>query len=130
MTTRLSGGAAPGRGGVQSGPLAGWHLGIIAYPVRGNVIEITAPLAITHDEVTTASHLLTEAIDWATLGHVTDDDIAPTADGDQRPLAMKRVASTPKASGTPGGKGRLHVRGSLLDAGISEPERWLTSQSD
>ena len=57
--------------------LAGWHLGIIAYPVRGNVIEITPPLTITHDEVTTATHLLTEAIDRAALGHVTDDDIAP-----------------------------------------------------
>jgi len=57
--------------------LAGWHLGIIAYPVRGNVIEITPPLTITHDEVTTATNLITEAIDWAALGHVTDDDIAP-----------------------------------------------------
>ena len=28
------------------------------------------------------------------------------------------------ASGTPGGKGRLHVRGSLLDAGTSGPGRW------
>ena len=42
-----------------------------------NVIEITPPLTITHDEVTTATHLLTEAIDRAALGHVTDDDIAP-----------------------------------------------------
>lgn len=53
------------------------HLRDVRPPVRGNVIEVTPPLTITHDEVTTATHLLTEAIDWAALGHVTDDDIAP-----------------------------------------------------
>jgi 4-aminobutyrate aminotransferase len=56
--------------------LAGWRLGIVAYPVRDNVIELTPPLTITEDEVATAVRLLAEAIDTAALGEVSDEDVA------------------------------------------------------
>lgn len=56
---------------------AGWQLGVIAYPVRDNVIEITPPLTITDDEVDEAVRRLSAAIEAAAAGHVSDADIAP-----------------------------------------------------
>lgn len=54
----------------------GWQLGVIAYPVRDNVIELTPPLTITVAELDRAVQLLTRAIDDAALGNVTDEEIA------------------------------------------------------
>ena len=71
----------------------------------------------------------TEAIDWAALKHVTDDDIAPYS-AVTMPPRHEAVRSQTQGVGHSRRKERLHVRGSLLDAGTSEPERWLTSQSD
>jgi len=55
----------------------GWQLGAIAYPVRGNVIEVTPPLTITEQEVDEAARLLTRAISEAAGGAVSQGDIAP-----------------------------------------------------
>ncbi len=54
----------------------GWHLGVIAYPVRDNVIELTPPLVIGADELDTALALLMQALDDAVGGVVTDEDVA------------------------------------------------------
>ena len=58
---------------------AGWQLGMIAYPVRDNVIEITPPLTISEAEVDRAVALLAEAIDAAANGEVSAEDVAPYA---------------------------------------------------
>ncbi|GAA5163922.1 aspartate aminotransferase family protein [Ornithinimicrobium tianjinense] len=55
---------------------AGWGLGIVAYPVRGNVIELTPPLTITSEEIDRAVDLLADAIDAAATGRVADEDVA------------------------------------------------------
>ncbi|MDO5712650.1 MAG: aminotransferase class III-fold pyridoxal phosphate-dependent enzyme, partial [Micrococcales bacterium] len=54
----------------------GWHLGVVAYPVRDNVIELTPALTITAPELDRAVELLTRAIDDAASGYVTDEEIA------------------------------------------------------
>ncbi|WP_309065534.1 aspartate aminotransferase family protein [Microbacterium sp.] len=54
-----------------------WELGVVAYPVRGNVIELTPPLTITADAVDAAAEILARAIDDAATGVVTDERIAP-----------------------------------------------------
>jgi 4-aminobutyrate aminotransferase len=56
---------------------AGWQCGVVAYPVRGNVIEVTPPLTITDAEVDEAVRRLTAAIEAAADGQVSDQDIAP-----------------------------------------------------
>lgn len=54
-----------------------WRLGAIAYPVRDNVIELTPPLTISEAEVSQAVTLLSEAVDAAADGLVSDEDVAP-----------------------------------------------------
>ncbi|WDH78489.1 aminotransferase class III-fold pyridoxal phosphate-dependent enzyme [Microbacterium esteraromaticum] len=54
-----------------------WQLGVIAYPVRGNVIELTPPLTISADSIERAVAILTTAIDDAAQGVVSDHEIAP-----------------------------------------------------
>lgn len=56
---------------------AGWRLGVVAYPVRDNVIELTPALTIGEDEVETAVRLLGDAIDSAAAGEVSDEDVVP-----------------------------------------------------
>lgn len=56
---------------------AGWHGGVVAYPVRGNIIEITPPLTITSDELRTGLERLMAALDAAVQGAVSEADIAP-----------------------------------------------------
>lgn len=56
--------------------LAGWDLGIVAYPVRGNVIELTPALTITETETQTAIDLVSAAIDAAAQGSVSDARVA------------------------------------------------------
>lgn len=56
--------------------LAGWQRGVVAYPVRGNVIEITPPLTITPDELQTGLERLVAALDAAVSGEVSDADVA------------------------------------------------------
>lgn len=56
--------------------LAGWRLGVVAYPVRDNVIELTPALTISESEIETAVQRLGEAIDAAVLGQVSDEDVA------------------------------------------------------
>lgn len=58
---------------------AGWQHGVVAYPVRDNVIEITPPLPITQAQVELAVGRLTAAIDAAATGRVSDEDVAPYA---------------------------------------------------
>lgn len=55
---------------------AGWQRGVIAYPVRDNVIEITPALTLTEDEASEAIARLTDAIDAAARGEVTEQDVA------------------------------------------------------
>lgn len=54
-----------------------WELGAVAYPVRGNVLELTPALTISADEVERAAALLARAIDDAATGAVSDEQIAP-----------------------------------------------------
>jgi 4-aminobutyrate aminotransferase len=54
-----------------------WQLGVVAYPVRGNVLELTPPLAISAGSIDRAAGILTTAIDDAVRGVVSDEDIAP-----------------------------------------------------
>lgn len=54
-----------------------WQLGVVAYPVRGNVIELTPPLTMSADAVERAAGILMNAIDDAALGMVSDEEIAP-----------------------------------------------------
>lgn len=56
-----------------------WHLGAVAYPVRGNVIEVTPPLTITEEEVEEAARILARAIAEAAGGAVSREEIAPYA---------------------------------------------------
>lgn len=56
---------------------AGWGLGIVAYPVRDNVIELSPALTISEDEVDTGVRLLADAIDAAAAGQVSDEEVAP-----------------------------------------------------
>lgn len=53
-----------------------WELGVVAFPVRGNVLELTPPLTITHDEVERAAAIVGQAIDDAVSGAVSDVQIA------------------------------------------------------
>lgn len=55
---------------------AGWGRGVVAYPVRGNVIEITPALTITDEELRTGLNRLLAALDAAVRGVVSDDDVA------------------------------------------------------
>lgn len=54
-----------------------WQLGVIAYPVRGNVIELTPPLTISAETIERAAGILMAALDDAALGVVSDQEIAP-----------------------------------------------------
>ncbi|WP_164234759.1 aspartate aminotransferase family protein [Microbacterium hydrocarbonoxydans] len=54
-----------------------WQLGAVAYPVRGNVIELTPPLTISAEAIDRAAAILTAALDDAALGAVSDEEIAP-----------------------------------------------------
>ncbi|MDQ0615259.1 4-aminobutyrate aminotransferase [Microbacterium sp. W4I4] len=54
-----------------------WQLGAVAYPVRGNVLELTPPLMISAESVERAAGILMSAIDDAALGAVSDEEIAP-----------------------------------------------------
>jgi 4-aminobutyrate aminotransferase len=54
-----------------------WELGLVVYPVRGNVLEITPALTVSTAEVEQAMEILTSAIDDAALGIVSDEQIAP-----------------------------------------------------
>lgn len=53
-----------------------WQLGAVAYPVRGNVLELTPPLTITASAIDRAGELITQAIDDAVEGAVSDEMIA------------------------------------------------------
>ncbi|WP_109471947.1 aspartate aminotransferase family protein [Ornithinimicrobium cavernae] len=55
---------------------AGWSNGVVAYPVRGNVLEITPPLTITPAELQTGLERLLAALDAAACGEVADEDVA------------------------------------------------------
>lgn len=55
--------------------MAAWRLGVVVYPVRDNVLEITPPLVITAEEADRGVDLLTLAIDAAVGGEVTDEDV-------------------------------------------------------
>ena len=57
--------------------LAGWRGGVVAYPVRGNILEITPPLTITPEELQTGVERLLTALDAAAQGEVSDADLAP-----------------------------------------------------
>lgn len=54
-----------------------WELGAVAYPVRGNVLELTPPLTISADAVDRAADIIARAIDHAVAGAVSDQQIAP-----------------------------------------------------
>ncbi|USQ79076.1 aminotransferase class III-fold pyridoxal phosphate-dependent enzyme [Ornithinimicrobium faecis] len=56
---------------------AGWRGGVVAYPVRGNIIEITPPLTITPEQLRTGLDRLMAALDAAVEGAVSDADLAP-----------------------------------------------------
>lgn len=56
---------------------AGWQGGVVAYPVRGNIIEITPPLTITPEQLETGLDRLMAALDAAVAGAVSDADLAP-----------------------------------------------------
>ncbi|WP_462418975.1 aspartate aminotransferase family protein [Kytococcus sp. Marseille-QA3725] len=49
---------------------AGWQHGVVAYPVRGNVLEITPALTMTADELERAVGRLLDALDSAARGEV------------------------------------------------------------
>ncbi|WP_336644345.1 aspartate aminotransferase family protein [Microbacterium sp. USHLN186] len=53
-----------------------WQLGAVAYPVRGNVLELTPPLTITASAIEQAAGLIANAVDDAVEGAVTDEMIA------------------------------------------------------
>lgn len=53
-----------------------WQLGVVAYPVRGNVLELTPPLTISADTVRGAAAILARAIDDAVEGAVSDEQVA------------------------------------------------------
>ena len=53
-----------------------WQLGVVAYPVRGNVLELTPPLTISADTVREAADILARAIDDAVEGAVSDEQVA------------------------------------------------------
>lgn len=52
-----------------------WQLGAVAYPVRGNVLELTPPLSITASAIDRAGRLIAQAIDDAVEGAVSDETI-------------------------------------------------------
>lgn len=54
-----------------------WQLGVVAYPVRGNVIELTPPLTISAEAIESAAGILMAAMDDAARGVVSDQEIAP-----------------------------------------------------
>ena len=54
-----------------------WELGAVAYPVRGNVLELTPALTISAAAVERAGAILAQAIDDAVAGAVSDEQIAP-----------------------------------------------------
>lgn len=53
-----------------------WQLGAVAYPVRGNVLELTPPLTITASAIDLAADLIAQAVDDVVEGAVTDEMIA------------------------------------------------------
>lgn len=54
-----------------------WELGAVAYPVRGNVLELTPALTISADAIDRAAALIAQAIDDAVAGIVSDAQMAP-----------------------------------------------------
>jgi 4-aminobutyrate aminotransferase len=54
-----------------------WELGMVVYPVRGNVLELTPPLTISAQDIDTGVGLLTRALDDAVSGLVSDADTEP-----------------------------------------------------
>ncbi|MCR8669984.1 aspartate aminotransferase family protein [Agrococcus sp. HG114] len=54
-----------------------WELGAVAYPVRGNVLELTPPLTISERETQQAASIVAQAIDDAVAGLVSDEQLAP-----------------------------------------------------
>lgn len=58
---------------------AGWRHGVIAYPVRGNVIELTPPLTIRAEELRNGLGRLLAGLDAAAAGEVSDADISAFA---------------------------------------------------
>ena len=55
---------------------AGWGHGVVAYPVRDNVLEITPPLTIGEEELDLALDRLLDALDAAARGEVDPADLA------------------------------------------------------
>lgn len=53
-----------------------WQLGAVAFPVRGNVLELTPPLTITAAAIERAGELIAQAVDDAVEGAVSDELIA------------------------------------------------------
>ncbi|SFS14774.1 4-aminobutyrate aminotransferase [Agrococcus baldri] len=53
-----------------------WELGAVAFPVRGNVLELTPALTISAEAIDRAATILTRAIDDAAAGAVSDEQIA------------------------------------------------------
>ena len=54
-----------------------WELGAVAYPVRGNVLELTPALTISAEAIDRAAAIVAQAIDDAVAGAVSDAQIAP-----------------------------------------------------
>ncbi len=54
-----------------------WQLGVIAYPVRGNVLELTPPLQVSAAEIDEGAGVLAAAVDDVARGAVTPEEIAP-----------------------------------------------------
>lgn len=73
------GGSEPADALVTKSVFAGWRRGVIAYPVRGNVIEITPALTITPEELETGLDRLLAGLDAAAAGFISDADVAPFA---------------------------------------------------
>lgn len=59
--------------------LAGWERGVVLYPVRGNVLEITPALTIDEEQLDTGLYRVLDALDAAMTGGVTDEDVAAYA---------------------------------------------------
>lgn len=54
-----------------------WELGAVAYPVRGNVLELTPALTIPAEAIDRGAAIIAQAIDDAVAGLVSDEQIAP-----------------------------------------------------
>ena len=53
-----------------------WQLGLVCYPVRGNVLELTPPLVVTAEQIAAGATLLGRAIDDVVSGLVPDETVA------------------------------------------------------